>query len=373
MFNKKKKAEVIDQEHTCRNCNTTFIGRFCPHCSQSIKEFEQPIGFMVVDFVGNMFAFDTRFWKTFKAVMYKPGHMANSFVQGHRVRYMPPFRFYIFISFIFFLLLNLNVSNNIKSEGNSDGKNKYTVVKDSIKKVQADSIVRAKLSEAFGKEKSDSIVNSIKDRIKGKTKKAEKDGYLVINGERVSDAKKANLEIKAKKLMKDAKAHPEFYISKGLSLVSWSLFLFMPFFAFLLWMFFNKSYKYYVIHLVFAINQHAFLFIVLSTILLIKMILPDIVADFAGYLMFTLPVYHFIGAKQLYRRKTKTTIFRLLAIGFIYWLTLFTGIAIMICIWLYFGYLDSMKWGPLFMVLIPVILIAISSIYIRSIYIKRKK
>ena len=64
--------------------------------------------------MGNMFAFDTRFWKTFVAILFKPGTLARDYVKGHRVKYMPPFRFYVFVSFLFFLVLNFYTSQNTK-------------------------------------------------------------------------------------------------------------------------------------------------------------------------------------------------------------------------------------------------------------------
>lgn len=367
MFKKKSKTtELLDQNYKCKNCGTEFMGRFCPHCSQSIKEFEQPIGFMIVDFVGNMFAFDTRFWKTFKAVLYKPGHMAKSFALGHRVRYMPPFRFYIFISFIFFILLNFNINNNINTTEKETNKNNNTELADSLKIVKADSILRAKLGEELSEEETDTLVKSINTRFYNK-KYYKKDSLSIDFGK--SDA---HIKEKVKKLLKDTKAHPDYYISKALSLISWSLFLFMPFFAFLLWLFFRKSYKYYVIHLVFAINQHAFLFIIFSLMLIINIILPNAISEYSGYLLLVLPVYHFIGAKYLYKLKTKTTIFRLLTIGFIYWLSLLIGLASMIGLWLYFGYLGTVSWTLILLTLVSISLIISLGIYVNMKFIKTK-
>lgn len=366
MSRRKNKTEQKDQKYTCKNCGTEFVGRFCPHCSQSIKEFEQPIGFMIVDFVGNMFAFDTRFWKTFKAVLYKPGHMANSFVEGHRVRYMPPFRFYIFISFIFFFLLNYNLNSNFQEQKRQFKEGGNISTSDSLKIVEADSIIRAGLGEELGKKKTDSIVNKIKKQFDLKDNKKEL--RLDLDNDEEDNLKNQNL----KELYDDAKAHPEYYTSKALTYISWSLFLLMPFFAFILWVFFRNSYKYYIIHLVFAINQHAFLFIVLSIITAINIMFPKFISSEAGYLLILLPIYHYIGAKQLYKKSVKTTILRLLAIGFIYWTIVFVGIGILIVLWIYFGYIDAIKIGSILKVLLPIIIIILLSIYLKGKVFKKR-
>ena len=102
------------EEYTCKNCSKKFYGNYCPECGQSVKEFERPFQFLIVDFMGNIFAFDTRFWKTFVAILFKPGTLILDYVKGHRVKYMPPFRFYVFISFVFFLLLNIYTAQKTK-------------------------------------------------------------------------------------------------------------------------------------------------------------------------------------------------------------------------------------------------------------------
>ena len=357
----RKKKEVLDQDYTCKNCGTEFYGRFCPHCSQSIKEFEQPIGFMIVDFVGNMFAFDTRFWKTFKAVLYKPGHMANSFVEGHRVRYMPPFRFYIFMSFVFFLLLNITVKRNFPSNGDFNNGSKSSALRDSAiiakidstfkatsNKVKVDSIVRLELAQELGRGKADSIIDNLKAKYSGKdingkikekltkTKDNPEDKLARIKYSENDSDFEFITDKKIKKHYESFKAHPEFYYSKALQAISWSLFLFMPFFACILWLFFGKAHKYYVVHLVYAINQHAFLFIVFSFMMIVHMCLPEAISGYSGYLMLTLPVYHFVGAKQLYKQGNRRTFFKLLGVGCLYWFSVIVGITIIEAFWFYY-------------------------------------
>ena len=114
----KKNPEKIPEEATnpieeCKNCGRQFQGKFCPDCGQSIKEFERPFSFLIVDLAGNIFAFDTRFWKTLINILIRPGYLTYDYLSGHRARYMPPFRFYIFISFMFFVLLGFTVRKNM--------------------------------------------------------------------------------------------------------------------------------------------------------------------------------------------------------------------------------------------------------------------
>ncbi len=254
------------EEYICRNCGTKFQGNFCPQCGQSIKEFERPFQFLIIDFLGNMFAFDTRFWKTFVAVLLKPGTLARDYVKGHRIRYMPPFRFYIFVSFIFFFLLNIYTSQNATN--------------------------------------SDLLTGSENDMI-----------TLFDNGEEeLTQNDEYNIPERIALFME----HPELFMEQLMSYYSWGMFLLMPFYGFLLWVFYRKRQRYYITHLIMAVNQHAFIFSIFIIMLLFSMFLPGFSGSFINYLLLLIPVYLIIGHKILYQQRTPKIILKLFAISFLY-------------------------------------------------------
>lgn len=270
------------EEYTCKNCGKKFIGNFCPECGQSVKEFERPIQFLIIDFMGNIFAFDTRFWKTFVAVLFKPGILAKDYVKGHRMKYMPPFRFYVFISFIFFLLLNIYSSRMSKT----DVENRNTMV------VFGDS------GDADQLNTSDSL--RIDDQLQSEMREKDEDA-----------SKKAFLN-----------EHPEIFFKQFLTNFSWAMFLLMPFYGFLLWLFYRKTQQYYVSHLIIAINQHAFMFVILVIVLLFALVLPDFSSVFRNYLLLLIPVYITIGHKILYQQKIWKTVVKLIIIGIVYFMVI---------------------------------------------------
>ncbi len=271
------------EEYTCKNCSEKFHGNYCPECGQSVKEFERPFQFLIIDFMGNMFAFDTRFWKTFVAILFKPGSLALDYVKGHRVKYMPPFRFYVFISFIFFLLLNYYSSQ--KTKINPENKNNVTI---------------------FGNyEVSDSLNTS--DNLK-------------IGDELLTEPKEKDDEATK---MAFLNKHPEIFFDQLLTNLSWAMFLLMPLYGFLLWLFYRKAQNYYITHFIMAINQHAFMFVVLFIVLLLAVVLPDFSYSFRNYLILLIPVYFTIGHKILYQQKTWKTILKLILIGIVYSMVVF--------------------------------------------------
>ena len=73
-----------------------------------------------------------------------------------------------------------------------------------------------------------------------------------------------------------------------------------------------------------AINQHAFMFLILFIVLLFAVFLPDFSSSFRNYLVLIIPVYFAIGYKILYRQKTRKTILKLVAIGTVYSMIVFS-------------------------------------------------
>lgn len=296
---KKKLAEPILLEQICKNCETDFKGKFCPNCGQSVKEFERPFGYLIVDLMGNIFAFDTRFWKTFKAILFSPGKMALEFVKGHRVRYMPPFRFYVFVSFIFFFFLNINTNKNIENNnitifGNVPEKNNVTIapVVANTKHLPGDTV---------------DFEASINDSIKVD----ESDGEELIDYENINK-------------------NPEIYIGRMFQYLSWSIFFLMPFYGFLLWLFFRKSQSYYITHLILAINQHSFTFLVFLVMLILSFVFNGYLAILGVLLFLSIPVYIYLGLRRLFRRKWWATSLLMIAMGVVYFSLLFSILILVI-------------------------------------------
>ena len=271
------------EQYICKNCSEKFHGNYCPECGQSIKEFERPFQFLIIDFMGNMFAFDTRFWKTFIAILFKPGTLTLDYVKGHRVKYMPPFRFYVFISFIFFLLLSYYSSQHTII--NIENKNHVTILGNN--------------------EVSDPL--NIPDTLKTDEE--------ILSESNIKDSEVSKIALLSR--------HPEIFFDRLLTNLSWAMFLLMPLYGFLLWLFYRKAQNYYITHFIMAINQHAFIFVVLFVILLLAVILPDFSYSFRDYLILLIPVYLTIGHKILYQQKTWKTILKITVIGLVYSVVVF--------------------------------------------------
>lgn len=278
------------QRLICKNCETEFTGHFCSNCGQSARDFDRPVSVLIVDAMANMMAFDTRLWKSLKSILFKPGEMALDYVAGKRVRYMPPFRLYLFISFIFFILLRLSVNSN-----------------SNIKLI------------------------SVQDKEEGV--KTEQTIEIVPESIETADLKKDSVK-KSKNIKKidDIKANRELYISRFLSYLSWALILMMPLYAMLLWFLFRKYQRHYLGHFIFSLNQHAFLFVIFSIQIIFSLIFPEKETLYEAWLLLAFPIYLIAGARKLYRAKWSSIIFKMGAAFFVYQIVVLSSIVLLLYI-----------------------------------------
>lgn len=56
------------------------------------------------DAFGDLFEIDSRLWRTIIPLLIRPGRLTLDYLEGRRARYMPPFRMYLVLSVIFFVV-----------------------------------------------------------------------------------------------------------------------------------------------------------------------------------------------------------------------------------------------------------------------------
>lgn len=94
----------------------TTRDNFCPNCGQENHYVDYSFKTLWHDFIGSLLNFDGKIWNTLKTIIFYPGKISSDYISGKRIRYVPPFRLYLFISFIYFLLLGFLVRNIVQSD-----------------------------------------------------------------------------------------------------------------------------------------------------------------------------------------------------------------------------------------------------------------
>jgi hypothetical protein len=59
---------------------------------------------LVTDAFGDLLELDSRLWQTLIPLLIRPGQLTADYLQGKRARFMPPFRMYLVLSLLFFIV-----------------------------------------------------------------------------------------------------------------------------------------------------------------------------------------------------------------------------------------------------------------------------
>jgi len=287
----------------CLNCGT-YLGRddyFCPHCGQKQLEkedlsFQHIIGESFFDY----FHFDSKFFRTLFPLMYKPGFLTQEFMKGKRKSYVEPFRLFLVISVIYFLLLPLG--RDAESEKDPADRTQPSNVTGSAhpKKLFSYTLKGKPVSAA----RQDSIRREI-DTVGIKhyvNKEFAKDGWVV--------------KVLMKQALKIVIYSGESFTTVLEHTASKMIFLLIPFFALLLKLFSLRSKRLYYEHLIFSLHIHAFVFMLLIIVFLIEFLVP---VRMAIIIVISL-VYLFFALKRNYGFSTGKSLRKLFLIMLFYFI-----------------------------------------------------
>lgn len=95
-------ATDTNSPQRCLNCGTELQGTFCHHCGQRDQPRRLPLKALLHDVLHDIWHFDHKVFETLRLLIFKPGLLTLAYQDGRRNRYVPPFRLYIFTSFLLF-------------------------------------------------------------------------------------------------------------------------------------------------------------------------------------------------------------------------------------------------------------------------------
>ena len=107
-------ARVLREDHiselipeaspNCLNCGARLRGQYCGTCGQRSRSRLISLWELVSDAFGDLLEIDSRLWQTLIPLMVRPGRLTYDYLQGKRARFMPPFRMYLVLSLLFFVV-----------------------------------------------------------------------------------------------------------------------------------------------------------------------------------------------------------------------------------------------------------------------------
>lgn len=91
----------------CENCGTALNGAFCSQCGQRVKNPIISLREFIGDALDGLFSVDSRLWRTILPLLFQPGTLTLDYIAGRRQRYLPPFRTYLIMSLVFFMVASV--------------------------------------------------------------------------------------------------------------------------------------------------------------------------------------------------------------------------------------------------------------------------
>lgn len=103
------------ESEPCRNCDTSFIGKFCPECGQEADTGAPTAVGFIYEFLTRNVLEKGKFPRTVWHLLRYPGGLTVDFLEGRRARYIRPVRIYLIFSILYFLLLSFQANSLVKN------------------------------------------------------------------------------------------------------------------------------------------------------------------------------------------------------------------------------------------------------------------
>ncbi len=324
----------------CLNCGTRLRGQYCGNCGQRASNRLISLWELLREAFGDLLEIDSRVWRTLVPLLIRPGQLTHDYLQGRRARYMPPFRTYLVLSVIFFVVAFFDPREDLEllfepepeptpeeiAERNAERAAKE---KDILQDLADEGIyVGAAMSDEQKAELDDQIAAAMDDGGHGLTVSLDGD-------EEDFNCESQNLEfgdspewIKRRLTPERVKYLCEQYQERGLKVftdalvdnIPVALIVLMPLMALVLKVLYPLSRRYFVEHLLFFVHFHAFFFLILTLQILFSRaaarltIEGSITSLVLVAASIYIPVYLYKGMRSVYQQGYLMTFIKYIAL-----------------------------------------------------------
>ncbi|MCF4102381.1 DUF3667 domain-containing protein [Gillisia sp. M10.2A] len=364
IFNRQEKTRSLTKYRgvECLNCKhpLDISDRYCAYCGQLNSTKQLSFKDFLNEFLSGFFAYDSRIRKSLSTILFRPGKISKDYIQGKRTQYVNPFRFYLSISIIYFILFSFsNNYNDLDGFDETDTSTKLESLSESeIEQVNQElvsipGINTIKLDSLANIEEKKTSYHDIYFSAKALDSMPYWDGNLkriklynqfhketeIYNSKRALEqlkhpSTKMNLWMYKKTVDgNNFLKNPGLFINYILGKMPLIIFFYLPFFTLFLWLlYFRKPFS-YMEHLVFTFHIQSVFFIFLVISLLINLIIVDIISPIIIFLIFLFYLYK--AMRNFYEQGRSKTIVKFVIINGLF--IILAGIAIIISLFASFA------------------------------------
>ncbi len=337
-----RRKEESDEElrplPSCLNCDTSLSGQYCGNCGQRARSRLISLWGLISEAFGDLFELDSRLWQTLGPLIVRPGKLTQDYLLGRRARFMPPFRTYLVLSVVFFLVAffdpreDFNVLFEPAEDAAPADPSAEEIRQGVLEELAEEGIIVG--DEALPDEDEDSSGLNIN------VTSGESDVECDIDDIKTADmpdwlSKRLTperLQLMCERVMAD---DGRALLGKLRDNVPAALFVLLPLMALVLKVTYPLSKRYYVEHLLFVVHYHAFVFLMLTLQVLFARFgalvrIPESAIDavlFAAALY--IPAYLFRSMQRVYGQGIFITVVKyvFLLLAYFFGFILMIGIA----------------------------------------------
>ncbi|WP_378182999.1 DUF3667 domain-containing protein [Aquimarina sp. SS2-1] len=320
----------------CLNCHVPLdiVDRYCHNCGQINTTKKLSFKDFFYEFFASMFSYDSRLRHTIVGLLFRPGKISKDYIEGKRVKYANPFRFYLSVSILFFIINGLFIDfDQIKLQFNSDQKKAEEDTKRSkigiveIRKSPTDSTKTFENSSKevyFTEAQLDSmnLFTAIEKRWKTYKSHYKKTREVVATIALDSLKHEQNTytkylytrSIKTKNLSDNPMELFVFVFNK----LPFIIFFFLPIFALLMWLLYVRRPFNYMEHLVFIFHTQTMFFILMGIAILIDQITKSEITSSIAMLVFLFYLYK--AMRKFYQQGRAKTIVKFLLVNVLFFI-----------------------------------------------------
>ncbi len=280
-----------DTRPACANCGARVSGKYCSQCGQRLEHEIHSVLHFTREATEDLTHADSRLWSTIIALLFKPGFLTREFLDGRRVRYLPPLRLYLVLSVLFFLIIGSSPHEprvvNIKT-GNGTS---------SVEVLPAGSIAgfAAKPGET-PQQREERLCDS------------EYDG----------PARSFVLPFLQKGCRKIVSDRGRTVTEAFMHNLPRAMFIFLPALALVMKAMYRRPRRYYVEHLLFFVHNHAFVFLAFGLLALITRFVPVVENGLTSIVQLYVAYYLFVSMRQVYGQGRWLTFAKFTVLSFTY-------------------------------------------------------
>ena len=308
----------------CLNCGTRLKGQYCGVCGQRARNRLISLWELISDAFGDLLEIDSRVWRTLVPLLVRPGHLPRDYLEGRRVRYMPPFRTYLVLSVIFFVVAFFDPRDDLgllfepepapTAEELAEKATQADVAKREIlDELAAEGIIRSDVTtEDPAEDVSGRQEEDVEESNAGFNIQIDDDtGDCDVNGGDLSELPEwfkrrfttERLKTVCERITADGGKAFAGLLRDNIPV---ALIVLLPLMALVLKVLYPLSRRYFVEHLLFVVHYHAFFFLILTLQILFARLaalvrLPEAIAMLAIVAAsFYIPVYLYMAMRRVY-------------------------------------------------------------------------